>query len=252
MRSTNMTKLLNKIERRLGTQPLNLPDHLKKDQWADIIREDTLDTFSRYFPHKLLYIIDTKNDISRDGKFYHINEDIFPDDVEVYGVRDLTMQNLAKFTDINNGYYDSIYNNYGFEDIVMGQMNADMNSVYNSGIFVDFIYPNKITIDGVTGIDLAKRLPKVEVELLVKHANNLSTISPTKMEEFERLAISDIKMFLYNSLKHYNNIETIFANIDLMIDDWSNAESDRDSIIDVFKESYVSAANDNQPMMYTV
>lgn len=252
MRSTAMTTLLNKIERRLGTQPLNLPDYLKKEKWAEVILEDSLSTFSRYFPHKVLYIIDTANDISRDGKYYYIDEDKFPDDVEVYGVRDLTLQNLHKLTDINNGSYDSIYTHFGYEDMLNAQMNADINSLFNSTIYVDFEYPNKIKIEGVTGMDLAKRLPTVEVELLIKHSNSLATLSPTKMEEFEKLAINDVKLFLYNSLKHYNNLETIFANIDLKVDDWSNAEDERNSIIDTYKDMYVSAANDNQPMMYTV
>jgi len=56
--TTKMTRLLNKIERRLGTKMLNLPEHLTKDQWAEVIREDTLVTFSRYFPNKIRINID--------------------------------------------------------------------------------------------------------------------------------------------------------------------------------------------------
>ena len=55
--SNNMTLLLEKIEWRLGTQQLNLPDHLGKDKWADIIIKDTLVTFSRYYPHQVRYIL---------------------------------------------------------------------------------------------------------------------------------------------------------------------------------------------------
>ena len=44
--SNNMTLLLNKIERRLGTQPLHLPEHLQKDKWGDVIIED-------YVPNEL-------------------------------------------------------------------------------------------------------------------------------------------------------------------------------------------------------
>ena len=36
--ANNMTLLLNKIERRLGTKPLNLPEEIQKDKWADIIK----------------------------------------------------------------------------------------------------------------------------------------------------------------------------------------------------------------------
>ena len=40
--ANNMSKLLDKIEWRLGTKPLNLPEDISKDKWADVIKEDTL------------------------------------------------------------------------------------------------------------------------------------------------------------------------------------------------------------------
>ena len=43
--STSMTRLIDKLERRLGTRPLNLPAHLQKTEWGKVIEEDTLDTF---------------------------------------------------------------------------------------------------------------------------------------------------------------------------------------------------------------
>ena len=52
--ANDMSLLLTKIERRLGLTPLMdaLPGDIKKDKWADIIMQDTLVTFSRYYPHK--------------------------------------------------------------------------------------------------------------------------------------------------------------------------------------------------------
>ena len=42
MQSNRMTALLNKIERRLGTRALNLPDYLTKDKWAtEVIENET-------------------------------------------------------------------------------------------------------------------------------------------------------------------------------------------------------------------
>ena len=55
--ANNMTNLLNKIENRLGTKPLNLPADIAKDKWADVIKNDTLVTFSRYYPHAFKYLI---------------------------------------------------------------------------------------------------------------------------------------------------------------------------------------------------
>lgn len=252
MKATSMTRLLNKIERRLGTEVLNLPDHLSKNKWAEVISDDSLTTFSRFFPHQLLYRIDTQEDKGRLPGEYFIDEDKLGPDVSIYGIRDLTMENLAKITDINNGGYTSMYGNFEYADVMMSQMNADVNSIFNTGTFLEFEYPNKITIQGCTHTDILQHLPFIELYVFVKHADNLNTISPTKMEYFEKLAIIDIKMFLYNGLKHFDGLETVYANIDLKIQDWGNAEADRETLIQEFQDKYVSPANTNQPMMYTI
>ena len=60
--ANSMTLLLNKIERRLGTQQLNLPDYMSKNVWAkEVICNDTLDTFSRYLPNKMPYVLGPEN-----------------------------------------------------------------------------------------------------------------------------------------------------------------------------------------------
>ena len=64
--SNNMTKLLNKIERRLGTRALNLPKHLQKDEWVTVIKEETLVTYSRYYPFELKYHIGPETPV-KDG-----------------------------------------------------------------------------------------------------------------------------------------------------------------------------------------
>jgi hypothetical protein len=48
----DIAKLLDKIERRLGLTTLvpHLPKEFGKDAWASVIEDDTLVTFSRYFP----------------------------------------------------------------------------------------------------------------------------------------------------------------------------------------------------------
>ena len=59
MPTNKMNLLLNKIERRLGTKMLHLPDHLSKDVWAEeVIANETLDTFSRYFPNSMKIYLD--------------------------------------------------------------------------------------------------------------------------------------------------------------------------------------------------
>ena len=79
-----MSKLLDKIERRLGTKMLNLPEELSKDSWAnEVIANETLDTFSRYFPNEMRVVLDRS---MRVGKGWYIIDKVVPDDVEILGV----------------------------------------------------------------------------------------------------------------------------------------------------------------------
>ena len=250
--STSMTKLLNKIERRLGTSVLNLPKHLQKNKWAEVIETDTLDTFSRFFPHKILYKIDVFNDKGKDG-YYYIDEDKVGGDIEIYGVRDLALESFAKSnTSIGDGYYNIYNRSYGFEDILLAQMSADIYSGYDNGIYIDFEFPNKIAIKNSVNNNLIGNSGFIDIYLLVKHSASLATISPTKMEEFEKLALLDVKIFLYEGLKHFDQLETVYANIDLKINDWASADNEREALVEKYKDVYVSASNFNQPIMYTI
>lgn len=253
--SNNMTKLLNKIERRLGVRSLNLPKELSKDSWEQVIIDDTLTTFSRFFPNKIKYEVNVARDKGK-GDYCLIDESIIPGDIEILGVRDICWEEFTPTSlGINNqpyGIYDFFTNSYGLEDIAMVQMRADQVSLFDNGIYVDFEYPNKITIKSSTGSNLLHSIPTFKVDLLIKHSPNLNTISPTKMETFEELAKADIALFLYEELKYFDGLETVFGNIDIRLSDLENEAMKRQDIIAKLEESYVSASNDNQPLIYTV
>ena len=119
MAFNKMNILLNKIERRLGTKPLMLPEEIAKDKWVDeTIIPDTLLTFSRYIPYMVRIKIDTRDpkNNKKDG-YYVINTDMLGG-AEILGVRDIAWDvygqedgGLAQQSGI--GYYDdlSAYNN---------------------------------------------------------------------------------------------------------------------------------------------
>lgn len=91
----NMGALVDKIERRLGTKPLNLPDDISKNIWADVIVNDTLVTFSRYFPRQWNYPIDPKTHPKKDG-YYTIDEDDIGKGVKILGIRDISWQDFTQ------------------------------------------------------------------------------------------------------------------------------------------------------------
>lgn len=249
-----MTDLLNKIERRLGTSQLNLPDYLKKDKWVEIIEQDSLIMFSRYFPdEKTYYLSPVRDKMDRDG-YYIIDEDRLGKDVKVLGVRDIDWE---KFSKTYNYYASGAYNyntlgdSFTMDTIGVAQMSADHNSLFNNGIYLDFRFPNRIRITTVADIQILKGID-IPITLYTVHPLNLATISPTQMTVFEDLCCSDVALWLYNELKYYDNIETVYSNIELRLDMISTIAEKREDIIMRLDEGHVSTANANIPYIMTI
>lgn len=248
-----MTKLLNKIERRLGLAVLQLPEKISKDVWPEIIEEDTLSTFSRYFPHKIKILVDVN--CYKDG-FYFIDKDLEPG-IKILGIKDVdwgSYMNCMNSGIDNRGVmlnsYGFIYDEYGIDDIALAQAGNDYISLFNLGIYPEFEHPNKVRLVSTNNAPVSRYL-KFPLEIFVEHNKNLMTISPTKMEIFEQLATADVATFLYQNLKYFDQLDTAFGQLNLQLDtiqDWAGRRND---IVDQLKSSYVSAANDNQPIIIT-
>ncbi len=251
--ANSMTKLLNKIERRLGTQQMNLPDYMSKDVWAkDVICNETLDTFSRFFPNKIPYVLGPEN---KKNDYYLIDESIC-NAVQILGAGDIDWHAWSShypgllYGGVNS--YDMMTSGVDFETLVDVQMMADHVSAFSNGIYVEFIPPNKIKLNIIIASSFLTNFQRIPIHLFVKHADNLKTIPPTQMETFERLATADVATFLYEQLKMYDNLETTYSNIDLKLASLEEKARDRQQIVDYLEQNYVSAANRNQPVMLTV
>lgn len=250
-----MSRLLDKIERRLGTKVLNLPDELSKDVWAtEVISNETLDTFSRFFPNELKVILDKS---MRLGNGWYIIDSVIPDDVEILGVRDIDWPSLSQDALTQHeaqgyGIYSVLPTDYSYDDIMAIQMRADLTSIFINQIFIKYVPPNRIRLTSVYDTDVTRAFSSFPVTLLTKHASNLMTIPPTMMETFENLAQADVAKFLYENLKYYDGLETVYANMDLKLSDLENEAGKRDDIVEKLDEAHVSAANPNQPLILCV
>ena len=111
-------------------------------------------------------------------------------------------------------------------------------SLFNRGIYPVFEPPNRIRLQSATSQDIGG-ISKFHVWILVEHNENLTTISPTQMETFESLAQADIAQFLYRYLKYYDQLQTVYATIDLKLQDLETEANKREEIINYIKESYV-------------
>lgn len=260
--SNDMTSMINKIERRLGLLPLtpHLPKEFSKSVWEDVIRTDTLVTFSRYFYRKIPFRVDKETCNKRrgaDGVWVYYIKDGYFDNVKIYGVMDIDWNdfnndNISLSQTAGYGYYTPQYvgcPSCTFETIMGYQMIADFNSLTNRGIFIEFEDPNKIKLTGAAGANV--NLDHFVVNMLVQHMT-LSTISPTKMETVESLAQADIANFLWKNLRYYDGLETVYLNIDLKLSELESEAQKRSDVIEEIKNSYVTASNENIPYMITI
>ena len=87
--ANDMTLLINKIENRLGLKLLtsHLPEELNKDSWGNIIKTDTMVSFSRYFPRKVRFVVNDETCVKRfvNNKYEYIIKDEYLNGVTLLG-----------------------------------------------------------------------------------------------------------------------------------------------------------------------
>ena len=138
------------------------------------------------------------------------------------------------------------------DDVMLSQMRADITSIYNYGIYPKFEAPNKFRVEGLFNSDITSRLGSFSVTLLIIHSDNLLTIEPTKMELFKSLACADVADYLVTNLKHYENIETVYAQIQLHLDDLRDWAAKAEQIREQMQSSFISPESSNTPIMFSI
>ena len=255
--SNDMSTLVGKIERKLGLIPLtpHLTEEYNKNAWVNCIKEDTLPVFSRYFPNILKYPVN-ESTTTKKGKRYYLNDDYFGD-AKILGISDIDWSDFGadnrSLSQVGPyGYYAPNY--YGgsvstIDQIIGRKLGADVASMFNTGIYIQYYDPAQFEVMGIG--DLEINLSHFVVKVLIEH-NNLSTISPTKMNVFEDLARADVATFLFKNLRYFDGLETVYAQIDLKLNELEQEADKREQIIEKLENSFVSASNDNIPYILTI
>ena len=250
-----MSSLLDKVERRLGVRYIiEKDDRLNKDAWADVIMQDTMDTFSRYFPNKTVIRLTPDNCRHDKNGVYIINEEVL-DGLDIIGFGDIDWEDMVNNNIYNTygsgGVFDLFSTPLGIYDVGLVQAGANVNSLFNSGIFVKFMEPNRIKIFGVNNRDILRVYKYLPINTFIKH-KNLTTIAATKMEMFEKLACCDVAKYLIGELKYFDGYDTNYGQIDLKLDDLREEANKRESLLDEFDVQYVNPANKYQPIIMTI
>lgn len=153
----------------------------------------------------------------------------------------LTMTPVMYVSDIylpmhnNRGTYGDIAPAYGINRSVQGVI-ASQEYMMLAGQMraepsFDYLGDNKIRLYGYPKTMLTFRVA-------CEHEPNGESIPDGCYDSFMELAMLDMKMFLYNNLKLYDKIPTAFGEINLRIDDYSNAEGDRNALLEKWRDVF--------------
>lgn len=252
----NMSKLIDKIEWRLGLIPLtkHLPEEFGKNAWATVIKEDSLLTYSRYVPRRFSFKV-TPQTAPKKGPWYYIDED-YVGSQSILGVGDIDWtkfgnRSIGLAQTFGYGTIDAgLAANYTIDDIMGMKQRADYASMFSNQIIPEFEAPNKIRLVAAGNYDV--NIGEFNIILYLKHLDSLTSIPPTAMEKFEQLAQADVAGFLVNNLKYWDGFETVFSTIDLKMNNLESEWGKRESIIDYLEQNYVSANNRAIPLIMTV
>jgi hypothetical protein len=252
----NMSKLIDKIEWRLGLIPLtkHLPEEFGKNAWATVIKEDSLLTYSRYVPRRFSFKV-TPQTAPKKGPWYYIDED-YVGSQSILGVGDIDWtkfgnRSIGLAQTFGYGTIDAgLAANYTIDDIMGMKQRADYASMFSNQIIPEFEAPNKIRLVAAGNYDV--NIGEFNIILFLKHLDSLTSIPATAMEKFEQLAQADVAGFLVNNLKYWDGFETVFSTIDLKMSNLESEYGKRESIIDYLEQNYVSANNRAIPLIMTI
>lgn len=233
----NKSHLLKLIKMRLGIYSIKLPV-TDQELFQDVIVDTTLPVFSIYVPYKWHLLADLdemrvndrygSDDASLISNVYQI-PDLFPPEMPCLGI-----DAMHPHTEYNGmmmtGSYETIES---YQTLAIGQTLANLSSTMVPPQTYEFIPPNRFRLYNQILYN-----NKVDLDLIYVHSPELHTIPETARQSFVKLALLDTKIYVYNTLKYYANMQTAIGQLDLKIDDWSNAESERSDLLSQWDDTY--------------
>lgn len=227
----NASELLTSIKMDLGIHGLKLPFENPDKEILNVLRKRTLKTFSTYLPQIQTISLDLAKDLECIKEEYTESIYILPDlfDREILYVRNIFLKTKL----LGNGFIAPVFDGSidTYNSMMLTQTSANLASVAAPAITFKFDPPNKLTL-----YNIATAYGMIDIELALEHADNFATISQTSWDSFYELALLDVKRFLYGIMKHYTELSSAYGTVNLKIDDWQNAESERKDLIERWKD----------------
>lgn len=230
----NLSDLVTRIKIKCGIYTIALPFENPDQAIVDVIQNITLHTFSLYHPYFETYHFALR-ELQRVDKCANYETYLLPD---IFQERNLLYIRDVRYeeSDISGvGYWG------GGIPLLHGNM-LNQGILSNAGMLLTnrmvpkmtfkFDPPRKVTLYNILASS------KVVFECALSHDKNLASIPPIMEEDFYDLSVLDVQDMLYQSMKHYDNLQTVYGNIQIRMDEWQQAASDRKTLLEKWENLY--------------
>lgn len=230
----NISSLITRIKMQLGIYSIALPFENPDEVIKEIIQTVTLRTFSTYAPYyeKFRFKLRELKCIEKNSNYEtYLLPDVFSER-EIMFVRSVEYdESTVTGTGYWGGGIPMLHGNILNQAMLA---NAGMPLVNKLVPKITFKYdhPRKVTLWNVYSSSC------LVFDIALSQDKSLASITPTQEESFFTLALLDVKDMLYQSLKHYNDVQSAYGNINMKLDDWANAAQDRKQLLDEWDNVY--------------
>lgn len=240
----NISDVINDIKLTLGLNTVALPYKQPVELVIKEILAVSIRTFSRFKPYIRNGIYLRKNLRSPSPYEEKLGIYVLPGEFTVSRVQDAyaypVSQNLKDIESTDSGFVPTApfigYGGYYPQDIING---IQTSAALNKFVGISTASPTSKWL-GFNKIQLFDCPEDCCLMFVVKcdHDLNGETIAESCVESFMHLATLDVQRTIYNNLKNMNTVGSAFKEIQLKIDDWSNAESERKELIKQWEDSF--------------
>jgi hypothetical protein len=227
----SLTYALQHIKRMLGASHRPLP--IGDEEILEIIKMESLYTFSNYYPFQFNITINGSNQVPNEKGVYYLDGQ----GLEILGVAKVFRSEPTDY-----GYYgECCYTNQSIMSPVEAlntQMVTDLVSMSQVPNTFNYIAPNRLEL-------FPKNIIEENIIVTVKavHPEHLATIPMSFREVFLKLCLLDVKITLWNILKQFSDLTTAVGNFNLKIEDYENAQNEREELLELMSTSYMKEAN---------
>lgn len=219
-----LTEFMTKLKQDLGLR--DLPKPVTDQDLIDRLGNSAIKLFSIFQPKRTTCRINENELVENMG-----NSKIYRIPMFVYAGSSITR--IIRADPIRSEALSDMYAPYGYPggaDSMLGmiadyRLAATMQQSVTVSMTFEYLPPDKVRLyNGWLG-------GAYEITVGLCHDVNLTTIPDTAMHSFIELAQLDMAEYLYNVLKRKEGINTGSGEIQLKIDEWSNAAQEKKALL---------------------